>query len=83
MGNKPFSLPAYCTQHKLSYKDLAATLGISASYACQLRRGTMPMTLGIARRMSAKLGISLDVMLNSHGGGTVVMQEAGQKGKKR
>jgi len=64
---KPFSFPAYCEERGLSYHELARTIGISQSYACQLRLGTTPMTLKVARRIHKTLGLPLDMLLNSDG----------------
>ena len=64
---KPFSFPAYCEERGLSYHELAKTLGISHSYACQLRLGTTPMTLKVARKINKVLGLPLDMLLNNDG----------------
>ena len=60
---KTFSLPHYCKQKRISYPALADMLGVSNSYACQLRLGRKPMTLSIARKLSVALGKSLDEIL--------------------
>lgn len=64
---KPFSFPAYCKDRDLSYHELASSLGISMSYACQLRLGTTPMTLKVARRINKTFGLPLDMLLKSDG----------------
>ena len=66
---KATALQTYCETHSLDYQTLADRLGISRSYACQLKRGSKPMTLGIARRVSKAFGLSLETLLNHDGKG--------------
>jgi plasmid maintenance system antidote protein VapI len=71
---KSFSFPRYCRSNHISYAALAAALGVSRSYACQLRLGRKPLTIPMARRIQAAYGLSLDVLLAA---------SAGTKGRKR
>ncbi len=64
---KPFSFAAYCTANDLTYPRLAKLLAISRSYACQLRLGRKPITLKMARKLHATLGLSLEMLLMANG----------------
>lgn len=59
---KSFSFPAYCRKRRISYDQLADLLGISRSYACQLRLGRKPLTIKMAKKISAAFNLSLDTI---------------------
>ena len=63
LSMKPFSFPAYCRKRKIAYTDLAGALGISRSYACQLRSGQKPITATIAYAIQAAYGIPVNHLL--------------------
>jgi len=67
---KPFHLPAYCKQQKLGHRQLADLLGISESYACQLRLDRKPITLRIAMLLSKKLELPLESFFKGNKGKT-------------
>ena len=60
---RSFSFPRYCQSNSISYNALATALGVSRSYACQLRLGRKPLTIPMARRIQSVYGLSLDVLL--------------------
>ena len=61
---KAFNLPKYCQDKDLGYKQLAQLLGISETYACQLRNAEKPVTLRIAMSLKEILGLPLEVLLS-------------------
>lgn len=73
-----------CRREGITYRELATHLGISQSYACQLRLGRKPMTLSVARRLATLTGYTLDDLFG--GGdrmaGTVKNAAGPKKGKK-
>jgi transcriptional regulator with XRE-family HTH domain len=60
---KKFSFPDYCRTQQLGYEQLAELLGISRSYACQIRLGRKPLSMTMLKRVHIKLGVPLESLL--------------------
>ena len=50
-----------------TYRKFAERIGIDPSYAWNIWHGKMPVTLGIARKIKAATGFTLDSILETNG----------------